>query len=109
MVKLLASQWFKLEFLPRNGSLEHQTGLTLDEGDHAFMIFGFCLDAGLGARTGASTFPGGPDLSLSTRSYCNRLGSCVEFKIAAGELVIGPLVLKEDDLAESFAANLEPD
>ena len=69
----------------------------MNKDGHAFMIFGFGLDTGLGACTGAGTFPGGS--GLAPGCYGNRLSGSAKLEISTCEFIVGPFILKENDLA----------
>ncbi|MEN8754285.1 MAG: hypothetical protein AB1Z18_16110 [Desulfobacterales bacterium] len=71
----------------------------MNKDGHAFMIFGFCLGAGLGACTGAGTFPGGSGLGLGSGCYGDCLSGSAKLEISSRELVVGPFILKENNLA----------
>jgi hypothetical protein len=93
------SQWFKRELLSPDGSLSHEATFSMNKDGHAFMIFGFCLDAGLGASTGAGTFPGGSGLGLGPGCYGDCLSGSAKLEITTCEFIVGPFVLKENNLA----------
>jgi hypothetical protein len=69
----------------------------MNKDGHTFMIFGFCLDAGLEACTSAGTFPGGS--GLGSGCYGDRLSGSAKLEISSRELIVGPFVLKENNLA----------
>ena len=71
----------------------------MNKDGHAFTIFGFFLDAGLGACTGAGTYPGGSGLGLGPGCYGDSLSSSAELEISTCEFIVGPFILKENDLA----------
>ena len=102
-------QGFKSKLLPPDGNLVHQTALGVNEGGHAFVIFSCQLGSGLGAGTGTGAGTGGSDLGLGSCSYCDCLDGGAEFEIAAGKFIVSPLILQENDFAESFGTRLKSD
>ena len=74
----------------------------MNKDGHAFMIFGFCLDAGLGACTGAGTFPGGS--GLGPGCYGDRLSGSAKLEISTCEFIVGPFVLKKTIWLPGFSA-----
>ena len=100
---------FKGEFLSPEGKLGHKTAFGVHESGHAVDIVSFRLNAGLRSATRAGIVTCGSNLGLGSHGYGDRLGGGVEFEITADELIIGPLVLEEDDLTEGFRTCLEPD
>jgi hypothetical protein len=102
-------QGFKREFLPPHRQLIHESALDVHEDGHAVDIAVFGLGTGLGAGAGAGGYALGTGLGLGTRRDGHGRSIGVKLESAAGEGLIGALVLKKDDFTEGLAAQLESD
>ena len=71
------------------------------------MVFGFGLNTGFWTCGSTGRGSGGSGLGLGPSRNGDRLGGGIELKIAADELVIGPLVLEKNNFAEGLAADLK--
>jgi hypothetical protein len=81
----------------------------MHKGGHAVDIICFSLDTRFWTGTGTGTGTSCSGARLRACRNDGRLGGSAEFEIAAGEFIIGSLILEKDDFTESLASELKSD
>ncbi len=97
------------ELLPADRCFVHQPPSVVNEHSHPLAIagLGLCTSGRTGAGTGRGALGTGFGLHTGGDGHSRNTG--VEFKVAAGKVLKGTLILEKDQLAEGLPTQLKTD